>query len=198
LPAVAALLVGFAAAAVAAVRATLALAPADFVAAVITAVVFAAADFAAPGLPALDLATEDFDAAVFTADRPPPTVLAATVLAATVLAASVLEATAGLRVAAALLGEAGLGTVGRVVVVVRTVAVVAFRAAAAATFLPAGLGAGEATTARPVFFPAPAVALVGAFLAAAIRVFLLANDCGLVSAWRLRIPAWTQGVARRC
>jgi len=66
------------------------------------------------------------------------------------------------------LGVLGFGTVGRVVVVVRTVAVPVFRAAV--------------------------VALVGAFLAAAIRVFLLANDCGLVSAWRLRIPAWTQGV----
>ncbi|WP_157437765.1 hypothetical protein [Actinoplanes subtropicus] len=80
-------------------------------------------------------------------------------------------------------GVLGLGTAGRVVVVVRTVAAPVFRAAAAATFLTAGFD-----------FPAPVVALVGAFLAAAIRVFLLANDCGLVSAWRLRIPAWTQGV----
>jgi hypothetical protein len=35
------------------------------------------------------------------------------------------------------------------------------------------------------------VGLTGAFLAAAIRVFLLANDCGHVSARRLRDPAWT-------
>jgi hypothetical protein len=53
-------------------------------------------------------------------------------------------------------GVLGFGTAGRVVVVVRAVVPVE---------------------------RAP-VALVGAFLAAAIRVFLLANDCGLVSAWR--------------
>jgi hypothetical protein len=64
------------------------------------------------------------------------------------------------------LGVVGFGTVGRVVVVVRVVA-------AARACVPD---------------------LVGAFLAAAIWVFLLANDCGLVSAWRLRNPAWTQGV----
>jgi hypothetical protein len=88
-------------------------------------------------------------------------------------------------------GVDGLGTAGRVVVVVRAVEVAGFRAAAAATFFPADAVAAVARAA----FPAPVVALVGAFLAAAIRVFLLANDCGLVSAWRLRIPAWTQGVA---
>jgi hypothetical protein len=43
--------------------------------------------------------------------------------------------------------------------------------------------------------PAPVAGLVGAFLAAAIWVFLLANDCGLVSAWRLRVPAWTPEAA---
>jgi hypothetical protein len=82
------------------------------------------------------------------------------------------------------LGLVGLGTAGRVVVVVRAVVVLVVRDVAAAT-----LG-----------FDAD---LVGAFLAAAIRVFLLANDCGLVSARRLRIPAWTQirldtGGRRRC
>ncbi|WP_203731428.1 hypothetical protein [Paractinoplanes durhamensis] len=84
-------------------------------------------------------------------------------------------------------GVVGLGTTGRVVVVVRTVVVFVVREVAAATFVPAAF-------ARAGF---PEVeALVGAFLAAAIWVFLLANDCGLVSAWRLRIPAWTQGVAK--
>jgi hypothetical protein len=76
-------------------------------------------------------------------------------------------------------GLVGFGTAGRVVVVVRAVVVFAVREVAAATF-----------------FPPTVEALVGAFLAAAIWVFLLANDCGLVSAWRLRIPAWTQGASK--
>jgi hypothetical protein len=112
----------------------------------------------------------------------PPIVFTAVALVAAVFLASAAflaeEAAAPPR-----LGVLGLGTAGRVVVVVRAVVVPVFRADAAGTFLTAGF-----------VFPAPVVALVGAFLAAAIRVFLLANDCGLVSAWRLRNPAWTQGV----
>jgi hypothetical protein len=58
-------------------------------------------------------------------------------------------------------------------------------------------------------FPAPArggvperfvafVGLMGVFRAAGIRVFLLANDCGHVSARRLRDPAWTLKAGERC
>jgi len=42
-----------------------------------------------------------------------------------------------------------------------------------------------------------AAGLVGAFLAAAIGMFLLANDCGLVSAWRLRSSGLDTGSRRR-
>ncbi|WP_203807204.1 hypothetical protein [Paractinoplanes tereljensis] len=112
--------------------------------------------------------------------------LAADGLAVDALAADRAEAdfTAGF-VAVARFGVLGLGTAGRVVVVVRTVVVLVVREVAAATFVPA----------VPAGLPG-ADALVEAFLAAAIWVFLLANDCGLVSAWRLRIPAWTQGVTK--
>ena len=56
-----------------------------------------------------------------------------------------------------------------------------------------GIPSGSGTAARggvPERFVA-FVGLVGAFLAAAMWVFLLANDCGHVSARRLRDPAWT-------
>jgi hypothetical protein len=46
--------------------------------------------------------------------------------------------------------------------------------------------------------PALVARVVGAFLAAAIWVFLLANDCGLVSAWRLRRFRLGQRSRRRC
>jgi hypothetical protein len=64
-------------------------------------------------------------------------------------------------------------------------------------------GAGVAAAAldgvpEMIFLPALAVRVVGAFLAAAIRVFLLANDCGLVSARRLRRSGLDTGSRRRC
>jgi hypothetical protein len=40
------------------------------------------------------------------------------------------------------------------------------------------------------------VLLVGAFLAAGIPMFLLANDCGLVSAWRLTSSGLDTGSRR--
>jgi hypothetical protein len=146
----------------------------------LAAIGLAAIGLAAIGLAAIGLAAIGLAAIGLAADRMPA--LAAAGLVADPRAGfadDVEEADERVLAAAVRLGVLGLGTVGRVVVVVRTTV---------------DLALARATVEAEGFAPERAGDLVGAFLAAAIRVFLLANDCGLVSAWRLRNPAWPQGV----
>jgi hypothetical protein len=175
---------------------------ADFGAAAVDAADLAAVAFAAPVVSALPAGFGVMDLpagfGVMALAVPARPIVVADFLGAAGLRVALVVADAFAAVAAGCLAAVVAGCFAAAFAVGFLVAAVAgfLAAAVAAGFLAAGFLPAAAPVARfcdaaclsavVVFVPAPlAAGLVGALVAAAIRTFLLANDCGLVSAWRL-------------